>query len=102
VARWRLLCTNLQTLSEAEQAQLAAVGWDAARRAEAAALVEAVPEADNAQQVAIQAKQAAVAEASVYEKRLRAWYRRAVRLAKSAVKRHDPANQDRWLKRLGL
>jgi hypothetical protein len=102
LARWRRLCTNLDSLSEAEQSQLAQVNWGRSRRLAASAKVEAVAEADIAQQVAFQAKEAAVAEASAYEKQVRRWYQRVVRLAKAALEHHDPENRERRLKQLGL
>jgi hypothetical protein len=102
IAHWRRLLINLATLTEAERERLTRVGWGAERIAAVDALVHAVADADTNQQAAIQVKQAAFAEAGLLEKQLRRWYSRAVRLARSAIKRHDPTNQDRWLKRLGL
>jgi hypothetical protein len=78
------------------------VGWPPERIAAAAALVEAVAVADNAQQAAVQRKEAGTAEAGKCEKNLRHWYRRAVRRAKNAIEAKDPDNRDYWYKKLGF
>jgi hypothetical protein len=76
-------------------------GWPE-RIAAAAGLVEAVAEADNAQQAAVQRKEAGTAEAKKFEKKLRRWYSRASRRAKNAIDQEDPDNRDYWYKKLGF
>jgi hypothetical protein len=102
IARWRQLCTRLATLTEDEQRVMTTAGWPPKRIAATSALVEAVAEADNVQQAAVQRKEAGTADARSYEKQLRHWYSRAVRRAKDAINKLDPANRDYWLKKLGL
>jgi hypothetical protein len=100
--RWRRLCDGAATLSEDDQKVMTEVGWPPERIAAAAALVEAVAVADNAQQAAVQRKEAGTAEAGKCEKNLRHWYRRAVRRAKNAIEAKDPDNRDYWYKKLGF
>jgi hypothetical protein len=102
IARWRQLCANVANLSEAQQAQLAQAGWDAARIEAVVKMIDTLVKIEAAQQVAIQAKLAQFTEAGRQEKELRRWYSRAARLARRAILRHDPTNAERLLKLLGL
>ncbi|HMQ55362.1 MAG TPA: hypothetical protein PKD98_24990 [Anaerolineae bacterium] len=101
IARGQRLCAAIAILSDEERNKLAQVGWNEDRIRETAALIEAVATADNAKQRTLQVKQAAVAEAGNNKMQMERWFRRAVRMAKEAVDRHDPHNRERLLTRLG-
>jgi hypothetical protein len=96
IDRWRLLCTNLKTLDEAENARLVKAKVTLKRIDQALALVEAVAEADSAQQLHIQAYRAKGAQVQQQEKELRRWYGDVIAMLKLTIKQCDPHNQNRY------
>lgn len=102
VARWRLLLVNAQVLSQEQKARLAQAGWDAARLATAAALVEAYAAADTQHHQQTQAHRAERLAAANARISLSQWYSEASRLTKLAIHRSDPADQARLEELLGL
>jgi hypothetical protein len=102
MARWRLILANIQTLSEAQQQQLAEAGWNAEHLAAAAALVEACAVAHTRQKQKIQAYRAEAEATRSAEAALRQWYHQAARLSRLAIKQADPHDRARLQGLLGL
>lgn len=102
VARWRLLLANAQVLSQEQKARLAQAGWDAARLATAAGLVEAYAAADTQHHQQTQAHRAERVAAANTRASLSQWYKEASRLTKLAIYRSDPNDQARLQELLGL
>lgn len=99
LAKWRLLLTNLPTLTEAQRAELTQAGWGPERIVAAANLVEACATADTVQKQKIQAYRAAAAAAHEAEMALRKKFSKATQLVRLAIKQADPTNRE-WLKGL--
>lgn len=102
VARWSLMFTNALTLDAGVKAILAAAGWDDARLTAGLGLVTTFANADVAQQQAISAYQAKLADAHAAEAQVREWYRVGSGLCRLAIKKSDPANLEQLLELLGL
>jgi hypothetical protein len=85
LARWRMLYTNISTLTEAEQGQLTKAKWTPERIDQAAALVEATAEADTAQKIHEHAYQVQCDRVRAQLANLRDWYRDLLGLLKPAL-----------------
>lgn len=102
LARWRLLFANAQVLPTTHQTELTNAGWPLTRIVAGASLAERYAKADNEQKSAIQAYQAASVKAKAAETAVKQWYTRASGLARIAIKKADPTNQQQLLELLGL
>jgi hypothetical protein len=96
------LGTNVGQLSADQQNQLAVAGWPATRITQALALVEAVAEADNAQQLAVKDYRGQCKQTKQCEQDLRRWYSRFSRRAKLAISDQVPQKQSELYVMLGL
>lgn len=102
VADWRRTLAAALGLEEAYQVQLAEAGWPLERLEMAAAQVETYAGAAIAQTKAIRDHDAQMVIAGEAEGDLRAWYSRARRLARLALKKADPKDRTRLKQLLGL
>jgi hypothetical protein len=102
LARWRLLLTNIQTLSVEQQTLLSSAGWSAERLTAAANLVEACTAANTNLKQKIQAYRAESVAAHNAETTLRQWYSQVTRLSRLAIKQADPDNRAQLQGLLGL
>lgn len=102
LAHWHIVLAGTGKLAEAEQLALTTAGWPPVRVANAQTLVEAFGNADIAQQAGIQAAQAASQTYKTAVKALEAWYIKARRLCRIAIKDADPTNSQNLIELLGI
>jgi hypothetical protein len=102
VARWQQLCRGVLALEDDQLAALAKVGWGMEHLQEALAIVNAVAQADNDQQVAIKIYREGSAHSKRGKTAIETWHRQAKRMAKNAIIKYDPDNKDHWFTQLGL
>jgi hypothetical protein len=84
---WQLLCTNVQQLEQPALDLIANQEWTLTRCAEAAALVQAMIQADQTQQAAISAYHSQVDQAREDRLTLYGWYWPIAKLAKRAIRK---------------
>ncbi|MCB0192275.1 MAG: hypothetical protein KDJ65_10065 [Anaerolineae bacterium] len=100
IARWRVLFAMVRKLDEDKQAKLAEFGWNADHVDEALGLVEKYAQADAVQQKKMRVVKVAQSNAKEAEYEVRRWYGQATRLARSAIKRRVPKEQQAYMRDL--